>query len=263
MEIQELISRGRFIFHGAPNRLEVFKSVNGKRSAKDIVAKTKRKIVNILHDLQKMRDMELIKPKIDNKGEVVRKQDYKVYEKAPLLRHVSIKYFQDPIKAKKKFGKRINKKVVGRQLKSIPVPLETGILEICRNGEDQLYEFKAAGVDIDNITREIGAFLNTKLGGIVFYGIDDDGTISGSDKHRQKLDQSLHNSIRANIEPQATVTIKEKDVAGYGVIIIIIPPWNRKDVYHYKGKVLIRRGTNVFTAKAEESKRLHRGEYVI
>lgn len=262
MEIQELISRGRLLFQGAPKRFEAFELVNGKTIAKDIAKKTGRSLSSILHDLQKMKDMDIIRPRIDREQRVVMKQGSPVFEKVPLLRHVSMKYFEDPIKAKKKFGKQartVQKKKKNRQLQAISIPTKTEILEICKTGEDQLYEFKGAGAKTENLAREVGAFANTRRGGIIFYGVDDDGTISGSDKHRQKLDQSLQNSVRNTISPSLTVSIKEKDLLGYRVVLIIVPPWNRKDVYHYNDKVLIRKGTNVFAAKPEESKKLHKG----
>ncbi len=106
------------------------------------------------------------------------------------------------------------------------------------------------------MTKEIAAFANTKLGGLVFYGVEDDGTITVSDKRKQELDQSLQNSVRNAISPSLTINIEEKDILGYQIIIIQIPAWNKKDVYHYEGRVYIRRGTNVFMAKPEDSKKL-------
>lgn len=105
--------------------------------------------------------------------------------------------------------------------------------------------------------------MNTRQGGIVFYGVDDEGTIQGSDVTRQKFDQPLQNSIKNSIAPAATVTLRSVSVMGAEVLVIIVPPWNRRDVYQFDEKVLIRKGTNVFAAKPEELKRLHKGEYVI
>ena len=84
MEIQELVSRGRILFSGAPARLEVFKLVNGKRSAKELSIKLGRSNIAILNDLLKMKDLELIFPKMDKNGEVIKKANSIVYEKAPL-----------------------------------------------------------------------------------------------------------------------------------------------------------------------------------
>ena len=59
------------------------------------------------------------------------------------------------------------------------------------------------------------------------------------------------------------MTLKSVSAIGNEVLVIIVPPWNRRDVYQFDEKVLIRKGTNVFAAKPEESKKLHKGEYVI
>ena len=105
--------------------------------------------------------------------------------------------------------------------------------------------------------------LNTRMGGIILYGVDDDGTIQGSDLTRQKLDQPLQNSIKNSISPAAVVPLKSAQVLGSEVLVVIVPPWNRKDVYQFDEKVLLRKGTNNFAAKPEELRKLHRGEYVI
>lgn len=62
-DLQELISRARFIFSGAPKRLDVFKLINGKNSTKDIAKKTGRSLSSLLQDVEKLRDLELIQEK--------------------------------------------------------------------------------------------------------------------------------------------------------------------------------------------------------
>ncbi len=98
---------------------------------------------------------------------------------------------------------------------------------------------------------------------MIFYGVDDDGAIQGSDVKRQRFDQPLQNSVKNSISPAVMVALKSISVMGSELLIIIVPPWNRKDVYQFDEKVLIRKGTNVFAAKPEELKKLHRGEYVV
>lgn len=265
MEIQELVSRGRMLFSEAPKRLEVFKVVNGKRSAKDIARKLGRSDVATLNDLLKMRDLELISPRIDTNGKAMKKENSVIYDKVPLIRHIPISYFADYTKIAKETVKA--RTLGGRgKIRSIPslrIPSETEILDICRNGEDQIYEFKAAGIDVQKLTKEAAAFANTKFGGIIFYGVEDDGTIAGTDKRRQELDQPLQNSIRNSILPSLIIDIAEKDILGHKIILIRVPAWNRKDVYHYEGRVYIRLGTNVFVAKPEQSKQLHNGVPIV
>lgn len=261
MEIQELVARGRILFSGAPARLEVFKLVNGKRSARELSIKLGRSANAILNDLLKMKDLELIFPKMDKDGEVIKRANSIVYEKAPLIRHIPISYFSDYTKIAKQSvkAKALGVKAKFRKLPSLQMPSEAEILDICRHGEDQIYEFKAAGTDIQKLTKEGAAFANTKLGGIIFYGVEDDGTIAGTDKRKQELDQPLQNSIRNAVSPSLVVDMAEKDVLGHKVILIRIPAWNRKDVYQYEGRVYMRLGTNAFIAKPEQTKKLHKG----
>jgi hypothetical protein len=264
MDLQEAIRRGRFLFNGAPKRLEVFKFVNGIKNTKDIARKTGKSLISTLNDLKKMEDMGLIKPKIDSSGKQLKRDKSLVFEKHPLVNSIPIKYFEEQEIGQRKIKATIIKNKSNKSvLSAVNVPSENQILDICRNGEDQLYEFKQSGVETEKITREIGAFLNTKHGGILFYGIDDSGTISGSDKTRQSFDQSIQNSIKHNIAPAPVIKIISKNIMGQNIILIIIPPWDTKRVYHFKEKVLIRKGTNVFGVTPEESKNLHKGKYII
>ena len=80
---------------------------------------------------------------------------------------------------------------------------------------------------------------------------------------RQKFDQTIQNSVKHNITPTPAIKLIEQDVLGYKIILIIIPGWNKKDVHHFQDGVYIRRGTNVFRTKSDETRKLHSGEYVI
>jgi DNA-binding transcriptional ArsR family regulator len=263
MDIQEIVSRGKFIFSGAPKRLEVFKLVNGKKSAKEIAKKVGKSVANTLGDLQKMRDIGLIKERTNHQGNSYRKENSIVYEKDSLTKHIPISFFTDPIQAPK-IKTKLKKNRKKERITKITIPDEKQILSICGSGEDQQNEFKAPGVEPTKITKEISAILNTKLGGIVFYGIEDDGTILGSDKRRQTLDQSIQNSIKNSIAPAPPlIRLLEKSVLGQLIILIVVPPWNRKEVYQYQGKVLIRKSTNIFGVTPEELKKLHQGKYVV
>jgi hypothetical protein len=264
MDLQEAIIRGRFIFNDAPKRLEVFKNVNGKNNTKEIARKVGKTLIATLNDLKKMEGLEIINPKKDSNGNILKKDKSLIYEKSSLFNAISIKYFENQEKGQSKIdSESVNKKTKNILIKSIVIPSENQILDICKYGEDQLYEFKQSGVETEKITREIGAFLNTKLGGIIFYGVDDSGTILGSDKTRQNFDQSLQNSIKHNIDPLPVIKLVEKSLIKQKILLIIVPPWNKKHVYQFKERVLLRKGTNVFSASPEELKKLHDGKYVI
>ena len=262
MDLQELISRGRFIFAGAPQRLTIYKLVDGRKTAKLIAKVTKRYVTNVHGDLRRLADIGLIEEK-KKEGQTVKKDGFTLYEKTPLARTVPISYFSGPTKLAKAVHTAPGNKQKIKRPQALAVPSENELLDICNKGEDQTLEFKAAGTDIRKITKEIAAMMNTRQGGMIFYGVEDDGTIQGTDVNRQKFDQPLQNSVKNSIAPAATVTLKSVSAMGNEVLVIIVPPWNRRDVYQFDEKVLIRKGTNVFAAKPEESKKLHKGEYVI
>jgi len=263
MELQELVARARFLFEGAAKRRQVFEFVNGKRSAKEIARKSGKTLAGALKDLQKMRDMELIAPRKNGDGSSFKRDNSVVYERSPLLKHLSISYFREPEKLAAKKIKDGPKSYRNRAMSTITVPSTEQTLDICSSGEDQLYEFKTAGTQAEKLAKEICAFANTKMGGIIFYGVEDDGSIAGVDMSRQKFDQMIQNSIKHNITPTPAIKLVEQNVLGYKIILIIIPAWNRKDVHHFQDAVYIRRGTNVFKTKSDETRKLHNGEYVI
>jgi predicted HTH transcriptional regulator len=262
MDLQELISRGRFIFAGAPERLKLFGLVDGRKTAGEIAKRTKRYVNNVHRDLRQLNDVGLIQER--KKDGVVQKKDgFTLYEKTPLARAVPLSYFSGPTKIPKSKMTAHSSKVKRKRPAPLPLPSENEIIDMCEKGEDQILEFKAAGTDVRKIAKEIAAMLNTRGGGMIFYGVEDNGKIQGSDVSRQKFDQPLQNSVKNSIAPAATVTLRSVTVVGSEVLVIIVPPWNRKDVYQFDEKVLVRKGTNNFAAKPEESRKLHNGQYVI
>lgn len=259
--LQELISRARFLLNDSPKRLEVFKLVNGKKSAKEISQKTKRSLSVVLQDLQKMKELGIIDFMI-KEGKMIKRDNSIVYQKNPALKHLSPSLLKNPNKIP--VPKNENKRKTTRSNNPAAyIPKESEILDICKGGESQTIEFKRAGVDVRTLSKEICAFANTKDGGLIFYGIEDDGTISQRDKKMAELDQSLNNSLYNTVTPALTVKIIEREVVGNRILIIAVNPWNKKDVYHYESRVYIRKGTNVFCAKQEESRSLFSGKYIV
>ena len=267
MDLQELITRGRFLFTSAPQRLKVFELVNGRRTVKDIGVLMSRNVNSVRRDLDALRNADLIENKTDKDGNTLMTGRLPVYQKEPLARTVPLSYFNGPAKV---VTPRSNADNTGRSRRKktpkIPrilnVPSEREIIDICKHGEDQICEFKGQGTKANKITHKIGGMLNTRRGGLIFYGIDDDGTIRGSDISRQQFDQQLRNSVHHTISPAATINLHSVSVIGHEIIVIVVPPWNRKDVYQHDERVLLRKGTNTLPAKPEESKKLHRGQYV-
>lgn len=263
-DLQELITRGRFIFSNAHKRIEVFELINGKRSTKEIASKTGRSLSSVIQDIEKLRDVELVKEK-KNDNKIVKKDGATVYEKVPLIKHIPISYFESVAKTGILTKEKPVKKGSRSGQTSKHIPNENEILDICKNHEDQLHEFKAPGVAVDRITREIAGFLHTKNGGVIFYGIDDSGTVIGSDLRRHDLDQRVQNSVRNTLSPQPNVQVVERNVMGSSVLLIVVPQWDRKTIYQYTkdGNYYIRKGANIFALRPEELSKLHKGQYVV
>lgn len=262
MELQELVSRARLLLLSAPKRAQIFQLVNGRHSTKDIAVKTRRPLSAVLHDLQKMKAMEVVVPRRDSAQKNVVKDGFAVYEKNALLKHLPSGYFTAPEKVqaqKKTIASKTRKRGSQTLLK---IPNEKEIIDICTAGEDQLYEFKQAGVEVTKLAKEICALANTRQGGFIFYGVDDGGKVLGTDKTRQAFDPALQNSIKHNITPSVSIRLSEKEVLGVKILVIAVPPRDADEVYYYNNVVYIRKGTVAIPASPSEVRKMHKGEYV-
>jgi len=228
-DLQELIARGRFLLSESPKRLDVYKLINGKNSTKDIKQQVGRSLSAVIQDCEKLKDLELIQERKDSSSKPIKKGGAAVFEKVPLIKHVPLSFFQSVSNTALLLKKVASKKGGIKKMSSIHIPTENEILEICKNCEDQLYEFKGPGVDTEKITREIAAFLHTKKGGIILYGVDDNGSIIGSSISRQKMDERIQNSVQNTISSPPSILVKDRDVMGSKIILIIVPPWDKKN----------------------------------
>jgi hypothetical protein len=231
--------------------------VDGRRSVHDIAVLTGRHVNNVRTDLALLRDVGLIQAAASRNP---------MYSKVPLVKSVARKYFEPTSRRPTSVAlpeATPHSRRATRVRTGLAVPTAGEILEIAKRGEDQFYEFKAAGVEVQKLSREIAAMLHSSLGGIILYGVDDDGTIIGSDVSRQKMDQPLQNSIKNGISPAASIKLSSVSVVGNDILVIVVPPWNRRDVYQFGERILIRKGTNVFAAKPEEIRALHDGRVLL
>jgi len=225
-------------------------NVNGKSSSNEIAKKIGRNVNNINRDIKSLRNAGLI-------GEIKRVGKQYIYDKIPLAKEISRKDFEKGSSIPS-IGSTI---IISREkpkstVKKIKIPDQYEILEIAKNGENQIYEFKQDGTEIKKLIREIAAMANTKQGGVILYGIDDDGVIQGSSGKAQDLDQPLQNSVKDSITPSLNIEITQVDVLGSLLIVIIVPPKQKGVVYLINGSAVIRKGTNVFQVKADQLKSL-------
>ena len=80
---------------------------------------------------------------------------------------------------------------------------------------------------------------------------------------RQKFDERLQGSIDSNISPSLTIKITEREILGHKILIVLIPPWNKLNVYQMDGRVYIRKGTIKTIATPEEARILHQKKYIV
>ena len=72
------------------------------------------------------------------------------------------------------------------------------ILELIKEGENSLIEFKNENFHPDSLSKEIVAFSNVR-GGSIIIGVNDDGIISGVTS--KEIEQKIVNICRNNIVP--------------------------------------------------------------
>lgn len=254
LSLSEIIIRGRYLFKDSPKLLDTFIAIDGKITSSEIAEKLGRNVNNINRDIRSLRNAGLI-------VEIKKVGNHYIYDKIPLAKEIVRKDFEKGSSIPS-MGSTIvissenHKNNVKEFVKELKTPDQYEILEIIKKGEDQNFEFKQDGTEIKKITKEIAAFANTRKGGIILYGIEDDGTLQGSSIKAQDLDQPLQNSIKDNITPSLNIEITQVDVLGSVVIVVIVPPKQKGVVYLLGGSAVIRKGTNVFQVKADQLKPL-------
>jgi predicted HTH transcriptional regulator len=265
VDLQEAITRGRFLFSDAPGRLAIFELVNGRRTTSEIAERLKRSPTAVRNDLRRMANAGLIQVVTDESGNDAKKDGQLLYEKIPLVRTIPARYFRvktiPTTTTPKAPGPRPGRRA--RRLKPQPLvfPHETRLLDIARTGKDQEFEFKAPAGDFGDIAKEISAMLHSERGGLLFYGVGDDGGIVGSDMTRQQFDQRVQNSLRNTVSPPPSVDLREVSVMGSTVLVVRASPWDGT-VHQYRGRVYVRKGTNCMVASPDELRRLHEGSTV-
>lgn len=125
-------------------------------------------------------------------------------------------------------------------------------------GESSTIQFKRTFEDIEKITPEIAAFLNTN-GGKIIIGVDDDKTIVGIDADKEgKLIQWLSSaSSEQHLTPPASITIEKHLLEGKMIIVVDVPNGVNKP-YQTKSKNLIyvKNAADKRIASVEELRRM-------
>lgn len=77
---------------------------------------------------------------------------------------------------------------------------KTDLLEMIREGENSMVEFKRDNVHTGSVAKEMSALLNFE-GGYILLGVEDDGTVSGLTRSREEAERWVMNVAHVNIVP--------------------------------------------------------------
>lgn len=126
------------------------------------------------------------------------------------------------------------------------------VMKILAQGEDSKNQFKKDVNNADSLAQEIIAFSNT-LGGKIFIGVDDDGSISGitsADVHRinQLLSNVASQSIRPSINPLTELLTLEQGM----ILVIDVPKGINKPYQDKNGVIWVKSGADKRKATSRE-----------
>jgi ATP-dependent DNA helicase RecG len=132
------------------------------------------------------------------------------------------------------------------------------LINLIALGESSTVQFKRTFEEIEKITLEIAAFLNTN-GGVIIIGVDDDKSILGVDAEKEgKLIQWISEaSTDKHLSPPASVFIEKHIIEDKMIIVIDVPNGVNKP-YQTKNKNLIyvKNGADKRIASVEELRRM-------
>ena len=75
------------------------------------------------------------------------------------------------------------------------------IISRIRRGEDSVTQFKRQSIGVAKLADEMVAFANAE-GGVILFGVDDDGTVVGLDDEQKKLvNRDLANAASDGVRP--------------------------------------------------------------
>lgn len=125
--------------------------------------------------------------------------------------------------------------------------------------ESDRVERKAATSDRDKIRQAICAFANDlpnhQLPGVVFVGVNDDGSCANLAITDELLRTLADMRSDGNILPFPTMTVQKRSLAGCELAVVVVEPADAPPV-RYNGRVWVRIGPRRATATAEEERRL-------
>jgi len=144
------------------------------------------------------------------------------------------------------------------------------LIERISNGEDSYTQFKEQAVTAKNLAKEFVAFSNAE-GGIVIFGIADDGEIKGlSTDEVENIGQCVGNTGQENVKPPIHPLMKNMTIDDKKVIVVFIKNGTSKPYKTSSGVFYTKSGADKKIISDEglrrlfaESKRIYADEEIV
>lgn len=121
---------------------------------------------------------------------------------------------------------------------------EAELLQILARGEDSRHQFKRDETNADSIAAELAAFANCG-GGMLFFGVGDDGGVVGLDAASvRRLNQLLSNAASQNVRPPIHPTTENIQTAQGTVIVVTVPDGLSKPYLDNQGRIWVKNGSD-------------------
>ncbi len=132
----------------------------------------------------------------------------------------------------------------------------THLIERIRNGEDSYTQFKQEPIKVQDLAKEFVAFANAK-GGIIIFGVADDGTIKGlNTEDIKKLEHDISNTGTENVSPPMYPTTQNLTVQDARLILVSIEEGLSKPYATSSGTYYTKAGATKKIVSQDELKRL-------
>ena len=130
------------------------------------------------------------------------------------------------------------------------------LIERISNGEDSFTQFKEQSISAKDLAKEFVAFSNTE-GGIVIFGVSDDGDIKGLNRDEiEKIGQLIGNTGQENVKPPIHPLIQNMTIDSKKVVVVFVAKGTSKPYKTSSGVFYTKSGADKKIISDEELLRL-------
>lgn len=130
------------------------------------------------------------------------------------------------------------------------------VMERISNGEDSFTQFKRGAIPAKELAREFVAFANSE-GGIVVFGINDDGTFADlSLEEVEAIGQLVGNTANENVKPPIAPLTQNFTIEGHRIVVVLVPKGVNKPYMTSSGEFYMKSGADKKKISQEELRRL-------